>query len=245
MTYPPLDVLKPVAPDVWIVDSGPKRALGIPLPLRMTVIRLGDGDLFLHSPTRFEEGLRREMQTLGRIRHLVAPDIAHWSFVKEWQQRCPEALTWAAPGLRERRQVRKAGIRFDRDLGEVAPPEWASEIAQTVIAGTANFHEVAFFHKATRTLVLTDLVLNLEPGKLPALVRPLARMIGVVAPDGKAPVYVRMLIKLKRRDAATAVKRMIDSQPERVIFSHGAWFERDGRAALRQSMRWLLGGSND
>ena len=42
-TYPPLDVLKPVADGLWIVDSGPLRALGIPLPVRMTIIRLGDG----------------------------------------------------------------------------------------------------------------------------------------------------------------------------------------------------------
>ena len=244
MTYPPLDVLKPVAPDLWIVDSGPKRAFGIPLPLRMTVIRLSNGDLFLHSPTRFEDGLRHEMQSLGRIRHLIAPDIAHWSFLKEWQQNCPEVLTWAAPRLRERRQVRKAGLRLDRDLGEAAPPDWAAEIMQTLVAGAAKFHEVAFFHKPTRTLVLTDLVLNLEPEKLPALMRPFARMIGVVAPDGKAPVYLRMLIKLKRRDAATAVARIIDWRPERVIFSHGAWFERDGTAALRQSLRWILGGTH-
>ncbi len=104
-TYPPLDVLKPVAEGVWIVDSGPLRALGIPLPVRMTVVRLGDGSVWLHSPTRYDAGLHRAIAALGPIRHLVAPNIAHWTFLKDWQAQCPEALTWAAPNLRERRQV--------------------------------------------------------------------------------------------------------------------------------------------
>ena len=50
VTYPPLDVLKRVADNIWIVDSGPLRALGMPLPIRMTVIKLRDGGLLLHSP---------------------------------------------------------------------------------------------------------------------------------------------------------------------------------------------------
>ena len=54
-TYPPLDALKPVADDLWIVD-GPIIRFGLKwlkmsFPTRMTLIRC-DGDLFIHSPTR-------------------------------------------------------------------------------------------------------------------------------------------------------------------------------------------------
>jgi Domain of unknown function (DUF4336) len=240
VTYPPLDVLKPVAENVWIVDSGPQRVLGIPLPIRMTVIRLRSGELWLHSPTRYDNRLRDAMDRLGRIRHLVAPNIAHWSFLKEWQQRCPDALTWAAPSLRQRSQARKAHLKIDRDLDDAAAREWSDEMVQAVVPGGANFQEVAFFHLPTRTLVLTDLVENLEPGKVSPWIRPVAKLLGVLAPDGMAPVYLRMIVKRKRRDAAQAVARMIDWQPERVIFSHGAWFEHEGTNALRRSMRWLL-----
>lgn len=238
-TYPPLDVLKPVAEGVWIVDSGPIRVVGMPLPLRMTVIKLASGDLWLHSPTRFDDRLRREIARIGRIRHLVAPNIAHWSFLQDWQRGCPDATTWAGPGLRDRAQVKKAGIRLDYDLSDAPPAEWAGEIEQVVVRGS-KFQEVDFFHKPTRTLVLTDLVVNLEAEKLPSLVRPGARLIGVVAPDGKAPIYVRLLIKARRREAAQAAARLVDWGPERVIFSHGRWFSHDGTAALRRSLSWLL-----
>ena len=239
--YPPLDVPKPVTDGVWIVDSGPLKALGMPLPIRMTVIRLGNGDLWLHSPTEYNERLHAELERHGRIRHLVAPNVAHWMFVREWQQRCPDAVTWAAPGLRERSQVKKSGVRLDRDLGDEPPAEWAGEMEHAVVPGGGGFREVDFFHKPSRTLVLTDLIVNLEADKLPLAMRLFARPLGVLAPNGKAPVYLRLVIRAKRREAAEAAARMLAFAPERVIFTHGSWFERDGTAALRRSLAWLVG----
>jgi hypothetical protein len=58
IVYPPLNVPKKVADDIWIVDSGPNRPLGMRLPIRMTVIRLAEGGLLLHSPTEFHAGLK-------------------------------------------------------------------------------------------------------------------------------------------------------------------------------------------
>lgn len=238
-TYPPLDVPKPVAEGVWIVDSGPHRVLGLPLPVRMTVIRLGNGDLVLHSPTRFDAGLNHQLERLGRIRHLVAPNVAHWSFLQEWQRNCPGVVTWAAPGLRDRAPVRRAGVRLDRDLAGQPPAEWVGEIDQAIIPGAA-FREVAFFHKPTRTLVLTDLLMNIEPEKLPLLVRPAARLVGLAGSNGKPPLYLRLAIAPQRREAAQAALQLVRWGPERVVFSHGRWFEQDGVAALRRALAWLL-----
>jgi hypothetical protein len=239
-TYPPLDTLKPVGVDLWIVDSGPLSALGMPLPIRMTVVRLSNGDVWLHSPTRYTDPLRREIEALGPIRHLVAPNIAHWTFLQDWQRHCPEALTWAAPELRARRQVRRSGVRLDRDLGDKAPAEWSRDLEQIIVTGGLGFRETAFFHIASRTLILTDIVQNLEPEKMPPLVRPLLRLIGSAAPHGSAPVYLRLAIKLHRRQAVDSARRLIALAPERVVFSHGVWFDQDGTRALRHSLRWLV-----
>lgn len=233
--YPPLDVLKPVADEVWVVDSGPLVIARIPLPIRMTVIRVSDG-MLLHSPTRYDRDLRDAITAIGPIRHLVAPSFAHWIFMREWIAACPDAITWAAPGLRDRRQVRRAGLRLDRDLGE---PAWDG-IEHCVIPGAGGFREVALLHRPSSTALLSDLVQNLEPEKLPVVARPLARLLGVAAPDGRAPVYLRALMRLRRRDAASAVSRVLAWESERVIFAHGRWFERDGAAALRRSFRWLV-----
>lgn len=240
VAYAPVDVLKPVAEGVWIVDSGPIRATGLSLPVRMTIIRLASGALLLHSPTRFDFELRKELERCGRIEHLIAPNSAHWTFVKEWQNHLPGVVTWAAPGLRERAQVRRSGVRLDHDLREAAPDAWSGEIDQVLVPGLGGFAEIALFHRMSRTLVLTDLVQNFEAEKLPPLMRPLARLAGVTAPDGKAPVYLRAIVRLKGREAKEAAHRLVAFAPERVVFAHGSWFEENGTARLRKSLEWLL-----
>ncbi len=238
--YPPLDTPKLVADDVFVVDSIMSGLMGRVLPVRMTVIRLPDGGLLLHSPTRYSLGLKAALEKLGPIRHLVAPNLAHWVFLQSWQTACPDATTWAAPGLRERSQVRKSHVRLDHELSDAPPAEWGDAVGLATVPGGFGFHEVALFHRASRTLALTDLVLNLEAAKVPAALRPMARLFGITAPDGMPPPYLRAVIKLRRRQAAEAATRLLDLRPERVIFAHGRWFERDGTAALRRSLRWLL-----
>lgn len=241
IAYPPVDVLKPVADDLWIVDSGPIRAGGLPLPIRMTVIRLPAGGLMLLSPTRFGFKLKEQLEEHGPVAHLVAPNSVHWTFVKEWQTHLPNAVTWAAPGLRHRGPVRQAGVSLDRDLGAEAPADWAEVVEQVVVPGAGGFAEVAFLHKPSRTLVLTDLVQNLETGKLPLLMRPAIRLAGSAAPLGGTPIYLRAVVKLKGRKAKAAAGRLVALNPERVVFTHGRWFERDGAAQLRRALAWIVG----
>jgi hypothetical protein len=74
------------------------------LPIRMTVIRLVNGSMLLHSPTRFDAALKSEIEQIGRISRLVAPNSAHWTFVKAWREHVPEAVTWAAPDTMRKRR---------------------------------------------------------------------------------------------------------------------------------------------
>jgi len=50
------------------------------------VVRLPGGGLLLHSPTRFTMALRERLERIGPIRHLMAPNVAHWTFLPEWQR---------------------------------------------------------------------------------------------------------------------------------------------------------------
>ncbi|MEX6505702.1 DUF4336 domain-containing protein [Jiella sp. M17.18] len=240
VTYPPLDLPKPIAENVWIVDSGPLKAFGMPLPVRMTVIRLADGGLLLHSPTRYDSGLRMALEEIGPIAHLVAPNSAHWVFVGDWQRHCPDAVTWSAPGLRRRLPVRRSAVRLDRDLMPDGR-DWPREIEQIAVPGVGGFMEVALFHHPSRTLVLADLIQNFEAEKLPLPMQIGGRLAGIVGPVGRAPVYLRALVKMKGAAPREAARRMVALEPERVVFAHGAWFASDAARRLRQSLDWLLG----
>ena len=228
--------MRQIAENVWIVDAAMSGAM--PLPIRMTVIRLPSGAVLLHSPVRHSMQLQREVEGLGAVKYLLAPSVAHWLFLQEWQRALPGALTFAVPGLAARQQVRASGLRIDRELGEEAPLEWEGAI-ETVLLTAPLYAELALLHAPTRTLILTDLVQNIDPYKLPALARGVARLLGVTAPDGRAPVYLRLLLHLGGRASEQAVARLVGFAPRRVIFSHGEWFERGGTERLRRSLRWV------
>src|SRR5438309_106505 len=124
---PPPNTPEPVADGVWIVDAEIDLLGGVPMPIRMTIVRLANGDLLLHSPSPHHPALAAEIEQLGRIRHLVAPSFGHWMFLQEWLRAYPDVTTWAAPGLRERAQVHASGLRLDRDLTDQAPADWGGE----------------------------------------------------------------------------------------------------------------------
>ncbi|WP_322965173.1 DUF4336 domain-containing protein [Sphingomonas fuzhouensis] len=238
ITYPPVDTPKPFAADIWIVDSGPIRAMGMTLPIRMTVVRLTDGGLLLHSPTRYTPALGQALTALGPVRHLVAPTVAHWTFLKDWQQACPEATSWGVPALRARAAVRKAGVRIDADLSDQAPEAWASDIAQGLVRGGGGFEEAWFHHRASGTLILADLVENLEPAKLTPMTA--AAMRATLATRATTGLHVRAALRIGGARVRAAVGTMIATAPERVIFAHGAPFTRDGADRLRRAFAWLI-----
>lgn len=240
VTYPPLDRPKPVADGVWVVDSGPQRVLGLRLPIRMTVLRLADGGLFLHSPTRHTPALQEALEAIGPVRHLVAPGTSHWAHVSPWRKALPGARLWAAPGVVDRARGQGVELVADGVLSDIAPPDWEGEIAQAVFRGP-GFAEIAFHHRPSRTLVLTDIVQALEPDRLPLGTRLLAGALGSAAPEGATPAHLRALLALRREANRTAAERLLALEPERVVFAHGAFFAADGAARLRRALAWLLG----
>jgi short-subunit dehydrogenase len=231
--------LKQISENIWLYDDTPINAGGLPLPIRMTVVRLSNGDLLLHSPVRYSPMLRDRLKELGQIKYLLAPNIAHWMFLADWQTAAPDALTFAVPGLARRNQVREAGVRIDRELDDGTPAEWADDI-ETVLVKALFFCEVELFDKRSGTLILTDLVQNLDPRIFPAAAQPLAHLLGVTKPDGKAPIYLRLLLHLGGRSVRAAAQRLVGFAPKKVIFAHGDWFDVRASERLRHSLRWLL-----
>lgn len=236
--YPPFNRLKPVAEDIWIVDAPPIHPAGIVLPVRMTVVRLADGAIWLHSPTEADAALLQEIQGLGPVRHLVAPSIGHWTFLADWQRHHPEALVWAVPGLRKRGQVKASGLRIDHDLDGQAPEAWREEIEQSAILTPLAYRELAFLHRKTRTLVLTDLISSIEPEGLAT--RAYAVVAGVRFPAATTPRYLRPPLRLGGASVRQAVEALLAWRPERVIFAHGRWFETEGTARLRKALGWMI-----
>lgn len=234
--YEPLNTLKPVAPEVWIADGGWIRFYGMPFPTRMSVIRLENGDVWVHSPIAIEGGLADAVAALGPVRHLIAPNWLHYAALPSWQARFGRATTWASPGVLERAASRGVSLHLDHELEDAPPAAWKGEIGQRL--ADSGFHrEVVFFHHASRTLILTDLIMNFEINKVPWWMRPIIRFGGISAPHGGVPRDIAASFRRRPGHLRDIADTMIGWNPERVIFAHGRWHRRNGADELRQAFK--------
>lgn len=241
--YAPLNVPKPLAADLWIVD-GPlvhMTALGmqVPFPTRMTVVRLDDGGLWCHSPVEPAPALLEAIDALGPVRHLVSPNLLHYAHIASWKTHYPQAVAWASPGVRQRAASQRMAVHFDADLEEAPPAAWAGSIHQLLFRGSRVMQEMVFLHRASASLILADLIENFEAGKLPTAMRWMARLGGVLDPDGKAPLDLRMTYIGRRNEARACLARVLAWQPRRIILAHGRCYLEHAEAELRRAFRWL------
>ena len=70
-------LLTPFGPDVWIADGPTVSVIGFHYPTRMAIIRLADGELFVWSPVAHSEDLRRELDAIGVVHFIIAPNTLH------------------------------------------------------------------------------------------------------------------------------------------------------------------------
>ncbi|APG95462.1 DUF4336 domain-containing protein [Sinorhizobium americanum] len=241
--YEPINVYKPIGPEIGIVD-GPFEYLtvgGVRLPLpfttRMTIVRLSDGSLFLHSPIKFDEALAGELQRMGAIRHLVSPNQFHYAHIGEWSKVFPDAITWASPHVRQRARARRNDVTFARDLDLNPTEDWRQDIDQTLFPG-GYFKEFIFYHKTSRTLILTDTIINVELDKMPEPWRTATKLSGMYHPRGQIFFGMRLPLLLQRRKANAAFAKIRSWRPERIVLSHGRCFDSDCDDVIRR----LLGG---
>ena len=233
-SHPPSE-LRPLAPDLFVAER-PRRLLGVEVGTRMTVIRLADGALFAHSPIALEAGLRKQVDALGPVRHVVAPNRFHHLWIGDYAAAYPEARLFAAPGL-----ARKRGdVAFHAELDDEAPPAWKGQIDQLVFAGAPLANEVVFCHRASRTLLMCDLVFHIGP-ESPPTTRLAFRLLGSYGRLGPTPLEKWIVVR-DRAAARASLERILDWDFDRVIVAHGLVLERGGRDALRRGYAWLLGG---
>lgn len=240
LPYAPLNTPKPFAEGVWIVD-GPEigmRYLGMtfPFPTRMTIVRLPSGDLWVHSPIAWTEQMGDAIARLGPVRFLVAPNTLHYWYLPDWQARFPAARSYGPPGLdRKARRV----VSIDEELGIEPPAVWRDVIGQCIVPSHL-FTEVDFFHRPSRTLIITDLIENFEPARVrQPLLRWVTKVFGVADPDGKAPFDMQWSFIGLRPGVRAAVERMISWAPDRIVIAHGRCYETDAVKELRRAFRWV------
>jgi hypothetical protein len=229
---------RPVADGLWSVDRRLRLPGGAVIPCRMTVVRLPGGGLWLHSPVRLDAATREGLAALGPVEAVIAPNPFHYLFVADYADGFPRAGRYYAPGLRER----IAWLPPATVLTDASPPSWAGALDQLVFGPVAgNLSEVVFRHRASGTLVLTDLAFNMTVIE-PARDRWLWRLNGV--PPSFGPSRSGRLTLLRdRRVAAPFLRRILRWEFDRIVVNHGEVLAQGGPAAFRRGFLTYLAGT--
>lgn len=220
--------------NIWVAER-PQRFYGLEVGTRMTVIRLADGSLLLHSPVALDPELRGELDSLGSVRFAVAPNRFHHLYAGEVVRAYPEARLWAAPGVERKRP----DLAIEALLSDEAPGQWKGEVDQVFFRGRPFENEIVFLHRASRTLILCDLVFNFGPraDTVTRLVMRFLRSYGRFGPSRLDPLLIR-----DRRAAKQSLERILAWDFDRVMIAHGDLLESGGPDALRDGYAWLLAG---
>lgn len=229
-------MLKEFGYNIWTADGSEVVAMmGFHYPTRMAVIRLSDKDLFVWSPVSLTDSLRVEIDALGEVRYLVAPNSLHHLFIADWKHAYPDARVYAAPRLREKRK----DIAFDNDLSDAPVAEWCGEIEQVVVEGNTITSEVVFFHRKSGTVIFTDLLQQLPTGWFSGWRAVVAKLDLMVGPEPSVPRKFRMAFT-NRRVARASLERILAWPAEKVLMAHGTPIIKNGQAFLRRAFRWLI-----
>lgn len=222
-------MLNQLADDLWVVHHE-NTFIGLNFDARMTIIRLPDGSLLLHSPVPITDSLAVDIDRLGAVRHLVAPNLFHHLFVADAAARWPDAEVYAPEGIAKK----QPDLTVHHTLGTATLPEGVTGIS---LAGMAPLAETVLFHAPSATLVSCDLVLNFTAPK-GWWTKTYLSLNGI---NGKPGVSKLVAMAAFKDHAAMrdSLETILALDFDRLIVSHGDVLESGGQKVLRESFKWM------
>jgi len=232
-------MLEQLGSELWFADGGIVSFNGFDYPTRMGVVRLADGGLWLWSPVKPTEALKDEVRALGPVRHIVNPNSLHYLFLGEWSAAFPDAKVWGTA-----KAVAKCpDLRFSGVLAGDPPADWQGQIDQYYFTNSRFVDELIFFHRASRTAIISDLSQTFSEGFLkehwPWWMRWVAHLSKMTEGVGHPPIDYRISFR-HRATARPKIRALIAERPEHVLLAHGEVVRTGGEGFLRRAFSWLL-----
>ncbi len=221
---------------VWIKEY-PIHYAGVDFNSRMTVIRLLNGNLLIHSPSEIDLNTKVVIESLGKVQFIVAPGSYHYLYVESAQKAFDHAETFICPGI----ERKNPEIEFDWFLGDRPDPRLSDDFEQVLVRGNKYIWEVAFYHKITQTLILVDLIENITSETedvswtLKLWWKWVFRMWNNPKP---APEY--QLGWQDKNAASLTLKRILDWDFERIVIAHGDLIEENAKQVAINAWKQVL-----
>lgn len=208
---------------------------GLPLWHRMSVIKLANGGLALHSPTRLDPELKQELGNLGPVVAIIAPSWWHDLYLRETVCAFPAAIIYPAPTLAKWSR----SLSSTNALSNSPPALWECDMDQHRVGGIGLFlDEVVFYHWSSKSIIVADLLFNISHADA-NITRALA---GVVIGPYPGCRFARLYqpFVFDRRRFRDSVERILEWDFNQIIVGHGAVIQNSGKDVFREAFQWLL-----
>jgi hypothetical protein len=205
-----------LAEDVALLEY-PLQAFGIDFGRRVTLLRLRDGRLLIHSSAPFGADDIAAIRRFGEPAWLVEATKLHDTFARPAQAALPN-VPYLTPALLH-----------------PPPATWYGQIESLRIDGLRKIDEHAFFHRASRTLVLGDLLFHFPaetrgwPRFFVQNIMRLPRLLGI-------SLFFRLMIRDPTR-FRSSMRELLQWDFERIVVSHREPIERDAQSILRRALQ--------
>ncbi|MFQ4135999.1 DUF4336 domain-containing protein [Nodosilinea sp. PGN35] len=242
-------MLRAIDENLWVAEQ-PFRYFGLGIGTRMTVVRLASDELGIISPIQVSEALVGELNALGKVSHIIAPNLYHYKFAAEFKATYPGATFWATAGLGAKRPelpIDRAICHRQGFANAPALSPWPGleclffdGFKTLAPSGPDPLEEWVFFHSASRTLILTDTAFCFDESS-PWLTQLVTKIGGGYKQLGPSLLErVATTEKAKVRDSA---EQVLAWDFERVIVAHGRVVDRNGKAEFKRGYGKFLGCS--
>lgn len=223
--------LTQLSPHAW-VHTQAFAMKGVEMGTRSTLIAYAPGELLLIGPGPETQRAVADIQALGTVKHVVAPNAFHHLYLRDAHRLFSEATLWA-PGAVAKKQP---DLPLER-LHTAQDYPWSSAVETLGLQGT-RLQEYVFFHGESKTLVLTDLLFN------------------VVAPQGLKAQLVTAIMGTRGKLACSRLVKTLAIQDksllrdsleqilrwdfERIVMAHGACVEENARTRFTEALAFVL-----
>lgn len=200
------------------------------LSTRMTVARLRDGSLWVHSPITPTPELINDLAQIGRVRWVIAPNRSHHLFFLPFLAAHPSAEGFIASGLATKRPDLK-----DYPVPPTTAP-WCGELSAFPIQGLPVLNETVWFHPASGTLIVTDLLFCFSTHNT-GFTKLVAKLLGVHGALGMSRT-MKLLVKDKPA-FKQSVAALLALPVTRIIVAHDQIIDEECTNKLADAFAWL------
>lgn len=229
-------MLRELDQNLWVAEQ-PLRYLGLSVGTRMTVIRFLDRQLAVISPIQVNDAIVNQLNKLGTVQHIIAPNLYHYLFAADFKQVYPEATFWAAPGL----ALKKPELLIDQTIRPDSFNGLKSIFFDGFRALSTNgfdsLNECIFFHPASRTLILTDAAFHFDES-FSLLTQFATRILGGY--KRLSPSWLEKIATTEKDKIRKSVEQVLSWEFDRVIVAHGSIVEQNGKAEFKRGYEDFL-----